>query len=141
MQSQGFTVDATDGSAGMVAEARKVGVDARVASFEELDDVARYDGVFASFSLLHAPRSEMPDLLARIARSLKPRGCFYIGVKTGEGEHRDSLGRLYVYHTIPGLIALLDGAGFYVLEQEEGEEVGFAGTLDPFVQMLCRKRT
>ena len=64
---QGFQVEAFDASKEMVALTQ---ADQRIktwqASFEEFQAQHRYDGVWASFSLLHAPREQMPDLLMAI---------------------------------------------------------------------------
>ena len=63
-----------------------VRIDARLARFDELDAVARYDGIWANFSLLHAPRAEMPGNLARISRALRPGGWLHLGLKLGQGD-------------------------------------------------------
>ena len=51
------------------------------ADFNELSDINLYDGVWANFSLLHAPRSEMLPNLIRIHRALKKKGYLHLGLK------------------------------------------------------------
>ncbi|GKY86205.1 class I SAM-dependent DNA methyltransferase [Sinisalibacter aestuarii] len=124
----GFTVDAVDAAPAMVSRARELGVPARRASFDEIEGRDIYDGVWASYSLLHAPRADMPGLLARLHRALKPGGRLHIGMKLGDGEQRDSLGRLYVYYTEAELIALLEAAGFTPTIRETRTDTGLDGT-------------
>lgn len=124
----GFSVDAVDASPAMVSRARELGVPARVASFDDIDGQDIYDGVWVSYSLVHVPRSEMPGHLARLHRALKPGGRFHIGMKLGEGEHRDALGRLYVYYGEEELIRLLEAAGFTPTIRETRLDVGLDGT-------------
>lgn len=124
----GFTVDAFDASPAMVSRARELGVPARVASFDDIDGQGVYDGIWVSYSLVHVPRNEMPGHLTRLHRALKPGGRFHIGMKLGEGEKRDALGRLYVYYSEAELLRLLEGAGFTPTTRETQRDVGLDGT-------------
>jgi len=129
MAAQGLAVDATDASAEMVALARAhPGVTAWQASFDEIAGEALYDGVWANFSLLHAPPAAMPRHLAALHRALKPGGRLHIAVKTGTGEARDRLGRFYTYYTAAELTALLDTTGFTILFSTTGRDIGLDGT-------------
>lgn len=115
MIAAGLSVDAIDASSGMVALAReKFDIPARQAQFSEIDAPASYDGVWANFSLLHAPRDEMPAHLARIHTALRPGGVFHIGFKVGSGEGRDSLNRFYTWWEVPEMRLALETAGFIV---------------------------
>ena len=69
---------------------RHPGVDAQLAGFDDVSGVAVYDGIWANFSLLHAPKADMPRHLAAVARALRPGGVLSIGLKTGTGEASDS---------------------------------------------------
>ena len=132
----GFQVDATDASEGMLRTAReRHGIDARYATFDMLDAVAAYDGVWANFSLLHAPRSALPGHLARVHRALGPGGLFHIAMKTGSGARRDALGRHYTYYAIDELAALIADAGFTEAARRTGSGPGMAGADEPFVIM------
>ena len=112
LQEAGHSVDAVDATPAMVARARELGVAARVGTFDEIDEQGRYEGIWANFSLLHATRAEMPDLLSRLHRALKPGGRFHLALKLGEGAKRDRLGRYYTYYSEAELIELLETAGF-----------------------------
>lgn len=124
----GFTVDAVDATPAMISRAREQGVEARLATFDEIDGAAVYDGVWASYSLLHAPRADMPGHLARLKRALKPGGRFHIGMKLGDGEKRDALGRLYTYYSEPELTGLIEAAGLTPVAHETSRGTGLDGT-------------
>lgn len=123
----GFTVDAVDASASMVAITRTLGVNARQATFEQINETDAYDGIWASYSLLHAARSDMPEHLTRIRNALKSGGKLHVGLKLGQGEARDPLGRLYTYYTLDELIGLLETAGFIPETWETEKAVGLDG--------------
>lgn len=133
----GFDVDAWDGSAEMVRMARDLGVKARQARFDDLEAEGVYDGIWANFSLLHAPRADMPDLLRRIRRAGKARMVFHIGMKLGEGEGPDTLGRFYAYYGEEELEGLLNAAGFEAMSRRHGKGPGLDGTEARHITMLC----
>ena len=134
MAQAGMSVDATDAVPEMVALADvHPGVSARVARFEEIAGTDIYDGIWANFSLLHAPKADMPAHLARLRSALKPGGLFHIGMKTGAGEHRDSLGRMYSYYTEEELCGLLKEAGLTPFSSTTGSEPGLDGKDAPWV--------
>lgn len=137
MASAGYRVSALDASPEFVAAARGRGVDARLGTFEDLTEHAAYDALFASFSLLHAPRADLPRYLAAIHRALKPGGRFFLGLKLGQGEGRDALGRFYAYHSEEELRAHLAAAGFRITHAETGEGEGLAGSVDPYILIFA----
>lgn len=134
---RGFAVSGLDATPEFVEAARARGIDARVGTFDEVSEVAVYDAVFASFSLLHLPRAEFPEALGRAARAVKAKGRIYLGMKTGDHDHRDAMGRFYGFHTVAELTAHLGAHGFAVTWSEEGAEAGLAGSVDPFVLMVA----
>ena len=113
MARAGFSVLAVDASAEMVRLAARVeGIETRQARFDEIDEVDAYDGIWASFSLLHAPRAAFPGHLAALKRALRPGGLLFLGLKLGDGEKVDKIGRFYSYYREDELKALLRDAGF-----------------------------
>jgi len=134
----GCSVTATDASAVMVAmAAERPGVTARQATFDQITGEDLYDGIWANFSLLHAPRADMPRHLAALKTALKPGGLFHVALKTGAGEKRDTIERLYTYYGIDELRGLLTAAGFTVTETRTGESMGCDGTVAPWVAMTA----
>ena len=96
MADHGLTVEAWDLSQAMYDHASaQTGVTARMLGFDDLPGTPTYHGIYASFSLLHAPRSDVPNHIATIAQSLFDGGVFHIGKKLGSVEQRDALGRRY----------------------------------------------
>lgn len=139
MMDAGLDIDAVDASPEMVRFACDKGVAARVATFDDMSGDAEYDGVWANFSLLHAPREKLPVHISAIAQALRVGGHFHVGMKTGEGIRRDRLERLYTFVGVDELTGLLENAGLRVVFKVEGSEVGLAGTNDPWVALLAGK--
>ncbi|MCR9112189.1 MAG: class I SAM-dependent methyltransferase [Rhodobacteraceae bacterium] len=136
MAREGLTVTATDAVPEMVDMAGEhPGVTARQATFDDISGTAIYDGIWANFSLLHAPRADLPRHMGALARALKPGGVLHVGMKTGTGEHRDSLGRLYTYVTEDELRGLLSGAGLSPGPARTGADKGLDGTVAPWITL------
>jgi SAM-dependent methyltransferase len=139
MAAAGLAVEAWDLSEGMVRlAAARPGVAARQAGFDALKAHEEYDGIWANFSLLHAPRDAMPGHLAAIARALKPGGLFHVGLKEGSGERRDSLGRLYTYYQEDELAGLLRTAGLQPGSFTRGADKGLDGEVAPWITVTAR---
>ena len=138
LQDLGLFVDAMDASPEMARMAKsRFDLDVQVGAFEDLTVKNRYNGIWANFSLLHAPRADFPKHLARIHRALRSGGCLSIGMKIGTGEHRDHLGRFYAYYGEQELRDLLTDAGFTVTRSRLGNGKGLAGSDDTFVVMTA----
>ena len=131
MTAAGFEVTPTDGSAGLAAEAEaRLGRPVRVMRFEELDETAAYDGVWANACLLHVPEDGLADVLARFHQALKPGGRFHTGFKAGDGGGRDSLGRYYNFPDEARLRAAYGAAGDWAaLTITPGKGGGFDGVM------------
>lgn len=94
-RERGFTVEAFDASAELATLARQLtGKPVKQMRFQDLDVVAEYDGIWCCASLLHVPEAELPDVMARLARALKPGGIWYLSFKYGSGE-REKDGRRF----------------------------------------------
>lgn len=140
MHSHGFGVDPVDASTEMVKMANAhFPINARLGSFSSINSVDHYHGVWANFSLLHASREDFPHHLSALFKALITGGTLHLGMKIGEGSHRDNLGRFYTFYTPTQLSQLLENAGFQILVERTGEDKGLAGTLDPWVTILSRK--
>jgi len=138
MARQGLQVDATDGSAEMVAAAAQhLGVTARRATFDALPASATYHGIYANFSLLHATRYNFSNHIQACHTALHTGGVLHLGMKLGTGEKRDALGRFYTYYSARELADVLNHAGFTITYQREGKELGLAGDVEPFIMVTA----
>lgn len=89
--AQGFRVSAFDASPALAElAARHCNFPVAVRRFEEIDDVDRFDGIWCCASLLHVAETDMPDVLGRLWRALRPGGVMYLSFKLGRGmrEHQ-----------------------------------------------------
>ena len=140
MRQEGFKVDPVDASSEMVALANSTyDIGARLGTFDDITATDLYGGVWANFSLLHAPKSGMPKHLKAIHKALKVNGIFHIGLKTGEAEKRDRLGRMYAYYTKPEISSLLENSGFQITVLRTGEQIGLTGDMEPWITLLCQR--
>lgn len=137
MRDSGLEVEAWDASAEMVALAQRTyGIDAQRKTFDDLKAVGDYDAIWANFSLLHAPRADLPRYLGAIHAALKPNGVFHIGMKLGSRDGRDGLGRMYTYVSDTELLALLEEAGFRIVTSRQDKDKGLSGSIDPFIIVI-----
>ena len=122
MLAEGFEVTPLDGSKGLAEIASaKLGRPVRVQLFEDIDDEAAFEGIWANASLLHVPTAGLVTVLARVRRALKPGGTFHATYKAGEGEGRDTLGRYFNFPSEAALRAAYDQAGpWAALEIHQG---------------------
>ncbi len=85
-------------------------------------EVHSLDGIWCSASLLHLPKTDSPAALLEFKRVLKPVGILFLSVQEGEGEHletREIYGenrRFFARYTTPEMTAMLEVAGFQILE-------------------------
>lgn len=133
----GLISHAFDASIEMVKIANKQkGVRAWQSSFDDFRSENIYDGIWANFSLLHAERKDMPNLLSCIHKGLKLRGLFHIAMKLGYGSARDKIGRQYTYFEKNELDELLQSAGFTTKSHLIGELTGLDGTRSKWIAIL-----
>ena len=108
---KGYRVEACDGSEEMVkAATRNAGIPVKKMLFSELNEENRYDGIFACASILHVPSKELPDILTRMKRAVKPGGILYVSFKYGTFEGIRN-GRYFTDQTEESLQVILDKVG------------------------------
>ncbi len=91
----GHQVTAFDASAELASRATAhCGFEVAVRTFDDVTEVEAYDGIWCCASLLHVPRSELPTVLGKLWRALRPRGVLYVSFKRGTGE-REAGGRRF----------------------------------------------
>lgn len=141
MQDCGFDVHGLDATPEMAALAQaKLRNKVRIASFESVDEIAAYDGIWASGALLHVAKAEMPALLARFTRALKPGGLLLATFKSGTGEARDQIGRFYAYYDLDELRELFGAVSGITLEGHlESTGTDFTGNINTVYALKARR--
>lgn len=87
--SQGYEVDATDGSEEICRLASEyVGIPVKHMLFQELEAENIYDGIWACSSILHVTYEDLKIVFCKMAKALKKEGIVYTSFKYGafEGE-------------------------------------------------------
>ncbi len=83
----GCIVDAIDGSAELCKLASEfTGICVKEMLFHQLDEIEKYDAIWACASILHLKKQEIPDVLKKMCRALKKNGIMYISFKYGDFE-------------------------------------------------------
>ena len=83
----GYQVDAIDGSIELCRAASEyTGIHVKRILFQELDDVEKYDGIWACASILHVKKTELPDIIRKMSLATKENGIIYISFKYGDYE-------------------------------------------------------
>ena len=135
----GFSAEASDVSEEMVRIAvARPGVSARMESFDEIDPSPRYDGIWANFSLLHSPKRDFHRHLRLVAQMLVPGGILHLGMKLGEGEGPDPVGRHYAYYSTSELKDALSDVGLTLVAERHGTVDGMVAKAEPFIILRAR---
>ncbi|MEI8654873.1 class I SAM-dependent methyltransferase [Pseudoalteromonas sp. Hal273] len=86
-KAQGFTVSAFDASPELAELASSyLQQPVAVKTFQELNCVNQYDGIWCCASLLHVPKAELPQVFLNLQNALKPNGVLYVSFKYGDTE-------------------------------------------------------
>ena len=107
-KSQGFSVSAFDASPALAKLASNyLQQSVAVKTFQELECVNKYDGIWCCASLLHVPKVELPQVFLNLQNALKPHGVLYVSFKYGDTE-RFHNGREFTDLNENALTALID---------------------------------
>lgn len=115
--SKGYKVTSVDGSLGMCKLAQKLlGQPVLCRTFSEISNLVDFDGfwkskfngVWASASLLHLHRDELNSAFTLLWKLLKIEGCAFVSFKKGNFEGKVD-GRYFTYIDYDDLFALCDG--------------------------------
>lgn len=129
--SKGYDVEATDGSEELCKIASEyTGVKVKQMLFEELDEIEKYDGVWACASLLHVEKKLLPEIMKKIVSATTMGGTVYMSFKYGDFEGVRN-GRFFTYLTEESFREILKAVPELVIEKlwisadvraERGEE-------------------
>ncbi|MBM3199498.1 class I SAM-dependent methyltransferase [Candidatus Woesearchaeota archaeon] len=144
----GLKVTAIDCSSKMIAEAKKK---VKGVTFKKMDMMKMgfkdktFDGVWASASIIHEDKKDLPNLLKEIRRVLKCNGILYVSAKEGKGseikrdEPYNNEPRQFFCYTVPELEDLLAQAGFAIVSSEFSEDR--LGRDTKWIDIYCKKPT
>lgn len=147
LEAQGLSVRRSDISRAFVRMLREAGHEADLLDplTDDLADHERggaaHDGVWASASLLHARREDLPTVLSRLAAVTREGGVLKLSLKEGDGARFSTHGdvaapRHFTFWREEPLRAVLDGAGWEV--DRVGRSVGSRG--DDWLDVTARRR-
>lgn len=121
----GFRVEAFDASPQMARQAALLlGQEVPVLCFEDVAWQERFDGIWACASLLHVAPADLPDVLRRLQRALRPGGVMFFNFKYGQGQRHSPDGRRFTDMDEAGVRALLDALPeLSCLDMRTGEDV------------------
>ncbi len=103
----GYKVTAFDASEQLVTRSAELtGLPIFLLTFQQLDFDNEFDGIWACASLLHVPRAQIDDVLARLIRPLKPNGTLYASFKYGDEEYEKD-GRFFNSYNESSFAALV----------------------------------
>ena len=141
MIKAGLKCHAVDASPKMVELAnKKFKINAEVCTFDELNPDLRFNGVYASFSLLHVNRDNFLKILKKIKNMLLTSGYLGLGMKLGCGTERDTIGRFYSYYSEDELVTYLDNIDVTIVSRYSGQSKGLAGNIQPWIFLIGQKR-
>ena len=104
----GYQVTAVDGSAELCKAASEyTGISVKQMLFEDLDEVEKYDGIWACASILHVKKAELPGILRKMSAATKLNGIIYVSFKYGDFEGERN-GRYFTDMTEDSMAQLLE---------------------------------
>ena len=112
----GFSVVAFDASREMCKAASElIGQEVWQMKFEELSFDEEFDGIWACASLLHVSYEELPGVMKKLKKALKPKGVIYVSFKYGDGKMTKGE-RTFSNFTETTVEKLLNDTGFEMIE-------------------------
>ena len=96
----GLEVVAIDGSEELCKSASAyTGIQVKHMLFQDLDEVDRYDGIWACSSILHLPKDELRIVFSKMSNALRSNGIIYTSFKYGDFEGERN-GRFFTDFTL-----------------------------------------
>ena len=112
----GFSVVAFDASREMCKAASElIGQEVWQMKFQEIAFEEEFDGIWACASLLHVPYEELPNVMNKLHKAIKPNGVIYVSFKYGDGKMTKGE-RNFSNFTEITVAKLLNEAGFKAIE-------------------------
>ena len=139
--SKGYKVDAMDGSMDICKVASDyTGINVKCLLFNELDEIDKYDGIWACASILHLDRDDLIDVFHRIARALKDNGILYTSFKYSEFEGMRN-GRYFTDFTLESFNEFQTNIPEFIIEKKWITRDVRAGREDEkWLNLIMRKK-
>ena len=136
----GYTVTALDASVKLleVIETHK-NLEKIESDFLNFKSKNIFDGIWASFSLQHLPKSDFKPALKLLKNSLSETGFFYIGIHEGNKEIRDTLGRYYSYYGESEISGIIQSLNLKIMSLDKLESKSFDGEKINTMHLLIQK--
>ena len=138
---KGFQVEAIDGSEELCKIASEyTGILVKQMLFQELDELEKYDGIWACSSILHMKRSELLGVIEKMVQALKVHGIIYTSFKYGtfEGERN---GRYFTDMTEDLFLTLIkDMDNLQIEEQWITSDVRPGRGEEKWLNLILRKK-
>ena len=136
----GYQMDACDGSAELCQIASEVtGIRVKQMLFQQLNEVAIYDGIWACASILHLPKDELRTVFEKIATALKDHGVLYTSFKYGPFEGMRG-GRFFTDFTEDSLRAFFETVpALQVFQMWITDDVRAGREEERWINILARK--
>lgn len=138
----GLDVVATDGSEELCRSASVyTGIQVKHMLFQDLNEVNRYDGIWACSSILHLPKDELRIVFSKMVNALSSNGIIYTSFKYGDFEGERN-GRFFTDFTLDIFTAFIKD-----MKDIEIEEYWITGDVRPgreeekWLNLLLRKIT
>lgn len=137
---RGYEVEAFDASVELCKLASKnIGQEVHCLCFENMTYKNEFDGIWASASLLHIGKNEMPKVLVKCYNALKQDGILYASFKYGDTETVKAQ-RFFSNYTEQGLKDLFyDMGSFRILECFITDDVRAERADEKWVNVIVRK--
>jgi SAM-dependent methyltransferase len=111
-KNRGHQITAFDNSKEMCDFAAELlGQEVLHLGFEDLSFEKSFDAIWASASLLHISKEQMPDMLQKLATALKDKGTVYASFKYGKNEFVKE-GRFFNAYTEESFTQLIEQTSF-----------------------------
>lgn len=139
--AHGYTVEAIDGSTELCKLASAyTGIEVKHMIFQELQEVKKYDAIWACSSILHLPYAELVDVMKKMVTALKDNGLIYTSFKYGTFEGMRN-GRYFIDMTEDRLEKLLqDVDGLEVEETWITSDVRPGRGEEKWLNLFLRKK-
>ena len=114
---RGCLVTAVDGSEALCKIASEyTGISVKQMLFQNLDEIEKYDGIWACASILHLKKTELSNVLVKMKKALKQQGIIYTSFKYGDYEGMRN-GRYFTDFTEESFINFMEDVDEIVIEK------------------------